>query len=917
MAPRYRVDAVVAEGGMGVVFQAWDTELRRKVAIKVLKPELATAVLAARLVREAQAQARLRHPNVITIYDAGQADGLWLIFMEFVEAPTLQGRLEGGPLSLDETCRLGQEIASALGAAHREGIVHRDVKPSNIFLDGGRARLGDFGIASVEDEGDTTLTGPGQFVGTRKYMAPEQFALQVVDARADVYALGHVLLECLTGLHPGAAPTPEERWKAVPVPVEPALRRMTEPRVQDRASSAQWVIKALDKATKKGRARGFWWLAGAATTAVAAALIIIIDDWTGPAPVADLAIASFADAGGGSVGSRLAELVGSKLEWFPFISVSQPDGSARKRRARFMVEGSVEAAVNGLPTVSVTLDVRDSSGQRYQSITTRGDTADLQRLACAVADSIVRKVFSEQYVQFSSFEDCRVGDDQAMKEYFVGMGAFRRGDWEGAERQFRKALQRDPGMLQPAWELMVARRFQREDFTVDLRRLLAARDSLPAFYVALVEAQLTPNLHERFRRYEAVVRQSRGVPKAMLLYTNELFHRGPLIGRSIGPTVDTMEALAKDDQDMHHTSVYDISMWGNIRLGRKEQAWNDFNRRKTLVDDTDRYGRFQRLAIWARFNPWWAHAVQGLLFRQPDTTTLAALTELSRLGTYFDIPGIQDDLGAVLVRNGSTLEQRATGFIGRGTSAVMRGQTTAGLALLDSGAARLVSNEMWLQQREWPVMLAVLRIPVDSGRLSPARAWLEEEVRNGRGGPRAMWTLGIDALGRGDSARSMTLLGALRAMSDTSEVARRLAAILAALQLGPGHPQAALDSTEIIFLNDSVSSKLSPFTRAVTYPARARWQLALRRTDSADRELLWYEGADQDGWPMGAPQQGEVDAVLSVLARLERGVLASERGDPAACRHLPRVRELWRHAEPSMAPLVARADSAMARSDCP
>jgi hypothetical protein len=565
----------------------------------------------------------------------------------------------------------------------------------------------------------------------------------------------------------------------------------------------------------------------------------------------------------------------------------------------------------------VSLAVLDSIGELYQSFEVRGDTADLQRLACAMADSIVRKVLDARYAAFSSFPQCRVGDNQAMREYMAGMTAFRRGDWEGAEKEFRKALGRDPGMLPAAWELMVALRFQRKDFTPVLRRLLAARDSLPAFYVTLVEAQLTPDLHERFRRYEGVVQQSRRATKAIMLYTNELFHRGPLIGRSIAPTVDTMEELASVDSDMDHTSVYDISMWGNIRMGREEQAWSDFNRRQALVDGNDRYGRFQRLAIWARFKPWWAHVVQAIRFAQPDAKTLKALAELSRLGTYFDIPAIQDDLGGVLVRHGTTKDQRATGYIGRGTSAVMRGQTAAGLDRLDAGAVVLATDEMWLQQREWPVMLAALGIPVDSARLGPGRAWLEDEVRNGRGGPRAAWTLGIDALAGGDTGRSTTFLADLRAMGDSSEVARRLAAILAALQLEPGFQKAALDSTAIIFLNDSVSSKLSPFTRAVTYLARAGWQRALGRTDAADRELLWYEGADQDGWPMGPPQQGEVDAVLSVYGRLRRGELAAERGDPGACHHLKRVRELWQDAEASMAPLVARADSAMAKSRCP
>lgn len=147
LGPDYEVERELAGGGMGIVFVGRQRRLNRRVAIKVLRPELATAVALERFLAEGRALGALDHPNIVKVYHAGEEEGLLYFVMEFVEGETLAARLERGPLPPEEVFRLAGDLLAALGAAHARNIIHRDVKPANIFLKPGRAVLGDFGIA--------------------------------------------------------------------------------------------------------------------------------------------------------------------------------------------------------------------------------------------------------------------------------------------------------------------------------------------------------------------------------------------------------------------------------------------------------------------------------------------------------------------------------------------------------------------------------------------------------------------------------------------------------------------------------------------------------------------------------------------------------------------------------------------------
>jgi eukaryotic-like serine/threonine-protein kinase len=205
---RYRLVRRIGGGGMGEVWEADDSVLGRRVALKVLVQELADDPRATRrFVREARATAKLTHPNVTRVYDFGRDEGVPYLVMELLEGDTLADRLAGGPLPPGEAARICAVVADALDAAHGRGIVHRDVKPSNVLLTpAGEVKVMDFGIAAAADEAHST-TGSGLY-GTAAYISPERAAGQPATPAADVYSLGAVLYELLTGRPPFTGDSP-------------------------------------------------------------------------------------------------------------------------------------------------------------------------------------------------------------------------------------------------------------------------------------------------------------------------------------------------------------------------------------------------------------------------------------------------------------------------------------------------------------------------------------------------------------------------------------------------------------------------------------------------------------------------------------------------------------------------------------
>lgn len=243
LGDRYRIEREVGHGGMGVVLLAHDLKHDRKVAIKVLRPEIAQPVYAGRFVREIRIAAQLQHPNILQLMDSGEADGLTYYVMPYVPGETLRDRLDReAQLPLEDAVQIARETADALSYAHEHGIVHRDVKPENILLASGHALVMDFGIAHAISTVGEKLTETGIAVGTPAYMSPEQASgTGEFDHRTDIYSLGCVLYEMLAGSTPftGTHQAIFARKAVEPVPSLRVVRETVPPRIE------QVVMKAL------------------------------------------------------------------------------------------------------------------------------------------------------------------------------------------------------------------------------------------------------------------------------------------------------------------------------------------------------------------------------------------------------------------------------------------------------------------------------------------------------------------------------------------------------------------------------------------------------------------------------------------------------------------------------------------------
>jgi tetratricopeptide (TPR) repeat protein len=281
---------------MARVFLAEDLKHHRKVAIKVLHPDLAATVGTDRFLREIEIEAGLDHPHILSLLDSGMADGALYYVMPFVDGEPLRSRIERDPqLPIDEAIRIAREIADGLAYAHRHGVVHRDIKPANVLLADGHALIADFGVARVLGGGSRTLTNTGLAIGTPAYMSPEQASGGSVDARSDLYSLGCVLYEMLAGIPPLTGPTPQAtvsmRLVETPTPL-PVIRETVPDRIDqvtqkllakspaDRYSTAEELVEALDDPdlwSGARRERQSW--KAAAAMAVGLSIVALLFVW--------------------------------------------------------------------------------------------------------------------------------------------------------------------------------------------------------------------------------------------------------------------------------------------------------------------------------------------------------------------------------------------------------------------------------------------------------------------------------------------------------------------------------------------------------------------------------------------------------------------------------------------------------------
>ncbi len=277
---RYELGALLGRGGMGEVREGLDNRLGRAVAVKLLRADLAAEPeLRRRFEVEARAAAGLSHPNVVAVYDTGEHDGVPYLVMELLGGRTLADEIAAGPLEPERVEQLARQVLAALDAAHRAGVVHRDVKPGNLLLAGDSSvKVGDFGIAKAAEGLGPDVTVTGQVLGTPAYLAPERLQGQTATARSDLFSLGVVLYEALTGVKPFDGATP---WGVAQAVVNGQHRPLDEvaPGVPPR------LVETVERAMRKDPEERF-----ASATAMTASLdgaeaaTVRAPTATGPAP---------------------------------------------------------------------------------------------------------------------------------------------------------------------------------------------------------------------------------------------------------------------------------------------------------------------------------------------------------------------------------------------------------------------------------------------------------------------------------------------------------------------------------------------------------------------------------------------------------------------------------------------------------
>jgi serine/threonine protein kinase/tetratricopeptide (TPR) repeat protein len=484
---RYVIEGEIGSGGTAVVYRARDLRHARLVAIKVLRPELARSLGTERFLREIRIAAGLTHPHILPVHDSGEAADLLYYVMPYVEGEALRSRLiREGALPLDDVLRIAREVADALSYAHSRGVVHRDIKPGNILLVGGHAVVADFGIATATGIGmdDDTLTSPGLVIGTPAYMSPEQARGEVVvDGRSDLYSLGCVVYEMLTGRPPFTGPSaqavlarhsrdaPEPlrtRRPSIPVEVEDAVQRLLEKLPADRFSTAAQFAAALpaDSTEQTGSRRprlALRWSGAAALLAVGAAAVLALQPPRSSLDDSLYVVLPFRHRGDTPAplleGDQCGSLLHDALRRWRDVSVVDPlwisDARARAGDQPLTLEtGLALARVRGAGAM-----LAGEVWQVGESVYVRGALYDVGRNGRAVREHTVSIApdLSDANAQFGRLASALLVGEEAAAEtehtpssvaawrsYEAGREALLRWDLAGARTSLGEAVRDDP-----------------------------------------------------------------------------------------------------------------------------------------------------------------------------------------------------------------------------------------------------------------------------------------------------------------------------------------------------------------------------------------------------------------------------------------------------------------------------------------
>jgi serine/threonine protein kinase len=903
----------VAGGAMGVVFEARHTRLDRRVALKVLRPEMATAVAAERFVAEGRILARLSHRSIVRVFDAGEKKGFLYYAMEFVEGESLADRLKRGALPPAEAIRLGHDLLGALEAAHGLGVVHRDIKPANIFLREGRALLGDFGVARWQRSEEAGNTTPGELIGTLRYMSPEQRDGVPASKRTDVYAAGLVIWEACTGERWDYQSPDAAEWSPIPSSLVAPLRRALALAPEERWADAAEMRRAHDRSTRMPQ-----WPLALAGTAVAALVAWLFwpEPREPPSPrgAVSILVANFRPEPGSSGG--FADSVSAALR----VALEYPDfyvlPAGATDSAMVQVGGSV-AEVEG----EVRVLAQWRAGTASDTMSTAGARGDWDAVAEQLALKIVRSLWRRDSLADTWLPvNTLPSNDLSFAHWLRGEQLLTQARWDEAYLAFKSAEQADSTCYLCTFRILDIDRWLGE--VHEPARLTRLQEGIGRFtppYQRLIRAALAP-LPERLDTLSRAA-EARDFVLASFQYGDELFHRGPLHGRSRSEALEPFR---------HAVQLRPRFAPGWEHLTWLELSEGDSGTAKAALDSllgipAASTGFAAALPFLLRLGYHWrfltpdsARRFSRAVLSMPGIASLEEAAAGARLLMTADAPRGAVEFGGMLItawpdRPGAPIEGllgQLFGYAATGRLDSLRGVGDRLGRYTDNPAYPLLAYELEALLRTFDPEPAVrvspegLRRALD--RYLVPRAFARE-LRE-----RAAWASGLVAIRSGDTLRARIARETLGPGADP------LRALLAAADLAErGDAAGALGVLPAMPALDTPGESPDPLLDAAVRLLRA--ELLGRQGDHAGERsaLLWYQHLQTIGRGTGRPQPGEIGWAAGTLARWRlAGQSVSTGTAKERCAAWAAVARNWATGDP---PFRARADSAgraASRPDC-